>query len=272
LYVQSRGFLAVEIICFVCLGTCGLLALRSKLLFLHFVSTVSISHWDFWSVLAYMGFVNQIASMFHNDYFEFTRLLVFKFGGRDREWTPEAMQEVPEYFGLLFSRFVSGRVNEHQYPGLVALSAFVTFDSCKFQHLLLSKERRTAIKDVHEDRCDVMGSLLSTEMLGIPVNHRCAALQSHMEALQTDLKAETARCAEAAAALEPRADAKYMRLAERTRLLALVQSHMAEVCAESEGIDSDIECGQDNESNSENEWVEERPSRWLSDFRAGRLG
>jgi len=251
LHARSGGVLAVEVVCIMVLGGCGLLALRSKFLYLHFVSTVSIARWDFWSVLAYMGFVNQVASMFHNDYFEFTRLLVFKFGGRDGLWSPEAMREVPEYFGLLFSRFVSGRVNEHRYPGLVALAAFVTFNSCKFQVLLLSKERRTAIKDVHTDRCDVMGAMLSPEILRIPVNHRAAALQVHMEALQSDLAAEAARCTAAAAAEDRHADAMFMRLAEKKRLMALVQSHMAEAYAESKGRVCDIECGQDSDGDGD---------------------
>merc|ERR1719204_593194 len=78
-YSRSHGMMIVEILLSVFFITAGLSALRAKFMFMHFVSTVSLSHWDLRSIALFLGFVNQISSIFDHDYFEFSRLLIFKF-------------------------------------------------------------------------------------------------------------------------------------------------------------------------------------------------
>merc|ERR1740121_2160673 len=200
---------------------------------LYFVSTVSMSHWDWNSLIMFLGFANQAASIFDVFMIEFARVLLLKFGGKDSKWGPAELEVVPEYFGLLFSRFAEGRVRNHACAGFQITMCLLTFNSDRLQNLLLSDRRSEALCRVRQDRHDVIKDLLRPEFVGMPRQQRIKQLTVCLELWQQRLSEENTRCLAHTCGGKPnrKACSDLMQLAERTRLLAMIQAHVAELSA-----------------------------------------
>mmetsp|Transcript_11340 Transcript_11340/g.28203 ORF Transcript_11340/g.28203 Transcript_11340/m.28203 type:complete len:543 (-) Transcript_11340:122-1750(-) len=253
LYSRTRGMIILELAISAVCVLFGLVALLEKFTFMYFVSTVSIRNWDLRSVVLYLGFVNQMASIFDMDLNDLSRVLLMKFGGKNATWSEPEMQVVSEYFGLIFSRFAIGRISKQRWSGLQMMTAFLTFNSDRLQHLLLSNRRQQAIEEVRKDRFHIIEQLLRPDLVGADKEYRVQALQGTMEEWQRHLLAENERCLCKVEEGRRGADSHFMKLAEKTRLLALIQSHMADLYAENidePGTDDELENDEDDWSSS----------------------
>jgi len=212
----------------------GLMALQSKLLSLYFVGTVPLDEWGSNSILLFLGFVNQLVWIFDYDFIEWNRILLLKFGGKDAVWDSHEMASVPQYFGMVFSRLVEGRIRHQPFSGLRALAAFLNFDSDCLQALLLSDKRKHCLGHVRNARLQIFEAVWDQNLLGKDRKERLHAIQEYMQEQKRALDKEFAdyNPERSIAKGNMDLDMEILMLAERTRLLSQVQAHMADLCDE----------------------------------------
>jgi len=208
----------------------GMQALLHKLIMLYI--SISFVRWTSWhtrSFLLFLGFVNQMVGVFDHDIIELNRALLLRFGGKDGTWSAARMHSVHQWFGLVFSRLVQGRIRSHDCSGLMALAAMFNFDSDTVQHMWLSRKRASSLEAVREDRLAVFEAMLHPGLYGQPREARLESMHSHLRQCQREHDEVWETLCMACGGEQETIRSSILHHAERVRLLAELQAHMADL-------------------------------------------
>jgi len=242
------------------------LAMLMKLFELYFATSVSVASWEWRSWGVFFGFINQVVGVCDTDFVELSRCLLMKFGGSNCQWSLTEMQCVPEYFGLVFRRFVEGRLQGQDFSGFRAWAALITFSSDSLQDLLLSKSRARALQTARKDRLALLGVVLDEKLFRKDLDYRIRVMEKHQEQL-------AAKCGLAFVESERRGSEisteKHLLQAERIRAVAQMQSHIAQLqegCEHfpDDGSDTEESTSSHDSDEEDDESVEEQSTSFLA--------